>query len=221
MVINAKQQREALNQTGLEMIRLCASQIEKALEAYMDTDCDLAEEVLYKENRVNALDLKIEKDCERFIALYNPVASDLRFIMSLRKINLDLERIGDHSYSIAKYVVERDAKPSLKLFQKLSFKKMIETLFFMIENITTAYENKDVKVARKVFKKDKILDKINETSFIIIEDEIKKDNEIVRDALILFSIIKKVERIGDLIKNISEEIIFYIDAENVKHMKKK
>ena len=91
----------------------------------------------------------------------------------------------------------------------------------MMENIMDAYENKDVKSARKVFKKDKILDKINSNSFSILGDEIKKDDSIVDEAFIVFSVVKKLERVGDLIKNIAEEIIFYIDAEILKHKKKK
>ena len=221
MVINAEQQRALLYQTGLEMLNLCKSQLEKATEALKNYDSDLAEEVIHKESRVDALDLKIERDCEKFLALYNPVATDLRFIMAMRKINLDLERIGDLAYEIANYVVEEDKKIPESLFQSLNFSVIFETVTSMLENIAIAYEEKDVKIARKVFKKDKILDKTNRNAFDILENEIKKDTSIIRQALLLFVVVKKLERVGDLIKNISEEIIFYIDAEVLKHKKKK
>jgi phosphate transport system protein len=91
----------------------------------------------------------------------------------------------------------------------------------MMDHITFAYTEKDVKIARKVFKKDKVLDKINIRSFKILEEEIKKDTTIIQQALVLFSVVKKLERVGDLIKNIAEEIIFYVDAEVLKHKKKK
>jgi phosphate transport system protein len=221
MVSNAEHQREILNQAGLEMLELCKSQLEKAIEAFLNNDSDLAEEVMSSENRVNALDIKIEKDCEKFLALYNPVAIDLRFIMAVLKINFALERIGDHAYSISRYVVDRNKKISEPLLKSLEFDLMVETVFSMIENITLAYETKDAKTARKVFKKDKILDKIDFNSFDILEDEIKKEASLVGEALILSSVIKKMERVGDLIKNVGEEIIFYIDAEVLKHKKKK
>jgi phosphate transport system protein len=221
MVINAEQQRALLNNTVIEMLNLCISQLEKATEAFLTHDIDLAEEVINTENRVNALDLKIEKDCEKFLALYNPVAIDLRFIMATLKINFDLERIGDHAYGISKYIVDEDKKISPHLFETLKFEKMHDTITSMFENISEAYENKDVKVARKVFKQDKILDKINANSFAIIEAKIKKDNAVIDQTLLLFAVIKKFERVGDLIKNIAEEIIFYIDAEVLKHKKKK
>ncbi len=217
----AEYQRELLNQAGLDMLALCISQLEKAKESFVNHDSDLAEEVLNNENRVNALDLKIEKDCEKFIALFNPVAIDLRFIMAILKINSDLERIADHAYGISKYVVDVDKKIPIHLYEVLEFEKMFETISSMFENITTAYEKNDVKSARKVFKKDKILDTINVNAFKAIETEIKKDNSIIAEALIIFSVVKKLERVGDLIKNVAEEIIFYIDAEIIKHQEKK
>ena len=221
MVINAEQQRDSLNEAGFEMLTLCISQIEKATEAFLTHDSDLAEEVINTETRVNALDLKIENDCEKFLALYNPVAIDLRFIMAILKINFDLERIADHAYGISKYIVDQDIKITPHLLKALEFEKMVSTIMSMFENITIAYEEKDVKSARKVFKKDKILDKINANSFSIIEEEIKKDNAIIDQTLLVFGVIKKFERVGDLIKNVAEEIIFYIDAEVLKHKKKK
>jgi phosphate transport system protein len=217
---NASYQREILNQAGLDMLNLCLSQIEKATEAFLTHDSDLAEEVINTENRVNALDIKIEKDCEKFIALYNPVAIDLRFIMAIRKINFDLERIADHAYNISKYIVDVDKKMPNHLIKAVEFEKMYDTISSMFDNVIEAYKTKNVKVARKVFKKDKTVDVINVNSFNIIEDQIKKDQTIIAEALILFSVVKKLERVGDLIKNISEEIIFYIDAEVIKHKQK-
>jgi phosphate transport system protein len=218
---NATYQREVINQAGLDMLNLCISQLEKAKEAFINHDSDLAEEVMNIENRVNALDLKIEKDCEKFIALYNPVAIDLRFIMAVRKINYDLERIADHAYGISKYVIDADKKIPANLIKAVEFDKMFSTILLMFESITDAYENKNVKAARKVFKKDKILDEINIQSFSVIEAEIKKDKNIIAEALLVFSVIKKLERVGDHLKNVAEEIIFYIDAEVLKHNKKK
>ena len=218
---NAIYQREIINQSGSKMLSLCRSQLEKAKVAFKEHDSDLAEEVINTENRVNALDLKIEEDCEKFLALYNPVAIDLRFIMAVRKINFDLERIADHAYSISKYVVDLDEPIAPHLFEKLKFDQMYTTISAMFDHITLAYEEKDVKAARKVFKKDKILDQINRESFSIIEEEIRKDPKYIRQSLILFSVVKKLERVGDLMKNVAEEVIFYIDAEVLKHKRKK
>ena len=218
---NAEYQREALNQSAFDMLTLCTSQLGKAIEAFVSHDSDLSEEVIHRENRVNAMDIKIEKDCEKFLALFTPVAVDLRFIMAIIKINSDLERIGDHAFNIASYVIEEEKAIPAHLFKAVEFEKMLETIKSMMYNITIAFEEKDVKTARKVFKMDKVLDKINIRSFRILEEEIQKDTNVIKEALFLFSVIKKLERVGDLIKNIAEEIIFYTDAEILKHKRKK
>lgn len=220
-MMNLEDSKESLNQTGLEMFEICKNQLLKSREAFSKHDSDLAEEVMHTENRVNALDLKIDRDCEKIIALHNPVASDLRFVMALRKINFDLERIGDHAYGISKYVVDVDTKIEQQLLDNLRFDEMYDHTLSMFEDITVAYTESNTKKARKVFKKEKKLNEINQESFKKIEMEIKKNVEKVRACLLLFSVIKKVERIGDLITNIAEEIIFYRDAEILKHNKKK
>jgi phosphate transport system protein len=221
MIVNAEQQRSQLNKTVVEMLNLCISQIEKATNAFLVHDIDLAEEVMNTENRINALDLKIESECEKFLALYNPVAIDLRFIMATLKINFDLERIGDHAYGISKYIVDENIKIDAEMFKLVQFDLLYSTITSMFENITTAYETNDVKIARKVFKQDKVIDKVNAASFAIIEQEVLKNAKSISQLLMLFAVIKKIERVGDLIKNIAEEIIFYLDAEVLKHKNKK
>lgn len=220
-MMNLKEYREALNQSGLEMFQLCRKQMMKSREAFLNHDNELAEEVLHTETRVNALDLRIERDCERFLALHNPVASDLRFVLALRKINFDLERIGDHAYGISKYIIEVDTKIDKKLIEQLQFEEMYEAALSMLDDITNAYLEVDTKKARKVFKKDKLLNKINMSCFGIISEEVQKNPKLIDQYLLLFSVIKKTERIGDLITNIAEEIIFYREAEVLKHRKKK
>jgi len=218
---NLDQYRESLKQSGLEMFELSEKQMLKSKEAFLTHDSDLAEEVIHTENRVNALDLKIDRDCERFIALHTPVAGDLRFVLALRKINFDLERVGDHAFGISKYIIEIDTPIDPKLLEKLRFVEMYDSALSMLDDIKDAYLDDDTKKARKVYKKDKVLNKINLNAFKVISEEVKKDPNLIDQYLLLFSIIKKIERIGDLITNIAEEIIFYREAEILKHQKKK
>jgi phosphate transport system protein len=203
------------------MFELCEKQMLKSKEAFLAHDSDLAEEVIHTENRVNALDLKIDRDCERFIALYTPVAGDLRFVLALRKINFDLERVGDHAFGISKYIIEIDTPIDPKLLENLRFVEMYDSALSMIDDIKASYIDDDTKKARKVYKKDKVLNKININAFKVISEEVKKDPNLIDQYLLLFSVIKKIERIGDLITNIAEEIIFYREAEILKHQKKK
>ena len=220
-MISLDQHKETLNQAGLEMLNLCKKQLANAREAFFNHDSEIAEEVLHTENRVNALDLKIDRDCERFIALHNPVASDLRFVLALRKINFDLERVGDHAYGISNYIITVDAPIEDRLMKKMRVVEMFDSAQSMLDDITAAYNEEDTKVARKVFKKDKVLNEINMASFAIISEEVKKDPNTIDQCMLLFSVIKKLERIGDLVTNIAEEIIFFREAEVLKHRKKK
>ncbi len=220
-MLNLEDHREILNQSGLEMFQLVRKQFIKSKEAFLNHDNDLAEEVLHTENRVNGMDLKLDRECERFIALHNPVASDLRFVLALRKINFDLERIGDHAYGISSYIVEVDTPVNKEVLAKLEFEEMYKAALSMLDDIRDAYQSGNAKKARKVFKKDKTLNKINLNSFGIISEEVRKDPNMIEQYLLLFSVIKKIERVGDLITNIGEEIIFYLEAEVLKHRKKK
>lgn len=220
-MINLDQHKENLNQAGLEMMNLCLKQLKNTKEAFFNHDNDIAEEVLHTENRVNALDLKIDRDCERFIALHNPVAGDLRFVLALRKINFDLERIGDHSYGISNYIVKIGITIEPRLMEVMQIDVMFKNSLSMLEDIIESFKLEDTKIVRKVFKKDKILNDINMDSFKVVAKEVKEDSQVIDQMLLLFSVIKKLERIGDLVTNIAEEIIFYREAEVIKHRKKK
>lgn len=218
---NLKDYKDNLRQSGIEMFDLCKKQLDTAGEAFLDFDTDLAEEVMRTENRVNALDLKIDRDCERFIALYTPVARDLRFALALRKINFDLERIGDHAYGMAYFVHALEKQVTEDKLEKLEFRTMFEEAYIMLDNISVSFEEGDTKLARQVFKKDKLLNRINMAAVKVISEEVKKNPQDIEQYLVLFSVIKKLERIGDLVTNIAEEIIFYRKAEVIKHKKKK
>ena len=98
---------------------------------------------------------------------------------------------------------------------------MFETLESMFKDIVTAYTDENLKAARKVFKKDKVINQINANTFIIVEEEVVKNPALVKQYLMALVVMKKYEKIGDLLKNISESIIYYIDAKILKHKKKK
>ena len=97
-----------LKEDLIEMTRLVKIQLFKGRDALLHFDRDLAREIIVNENRINALELKIDRDCENIFALFNPVAVDLRFVLAALKINANLERIGDNAEGIARYVMEVD-----------------------------------------------------------------------------------------------------------------
>lgn len=208
--------------TGMtEMAAMVKSQIGKSVQALVQFDKDLAREVIFNEKRVNAFELKLDKDCENILALFTPVANDLRFVFSTLKINSDLERIGDNAEGIAQYVIQAKAKVTQELITSTELDKMILTVTEMIEDIFEAYSQDNTKVARSVFQKDIILNDINKNATKIIADYIRKNQDDIEDTLYLLTIIRKLERVGDHITNIAEEVIFYVEAKVLKHVKSK
>lgn len=197
---------------------LVQSQLNKAKDAMVAFDKDLAREVLIKEKRVNSFELKIDRDCENIFALYCPVAVDLRFLLAALKINTNLERIGDIAAGIALYVVESSVNFDVKALESTSLLRMYEEAVNILIDTRTAFEKEDTSLARSIFKRDDVLDAINEAAPVIIAEIIKADAEGITEALYILSVIRKLERVGDQAKNIAEEIIFYVEAKILKHL---
>ncbi|MGK7371626.1 MAG: phosphate signaling complex PhoU family protein, partial [Candidatus Halalkalibacterium sp. M3_1C_030] len=144
-----------LNDDILELMYLVKTQLEKGREALLDYDEELAHEITANEKRVDALELKIDRDCENILALFNPVAVDLRFVMASFKINSDLERLGDHANSIAKYILDFGEPIDEELIKEMRIHEMYDTAIEMLSNVFSSFIAEDTQLARKVFAKDK------------------------------------------------------------------
>jgi phosphate transport system protein len=207
-----------LKEEAFDMFEMVISQLRKANIALVNFDKDLAREVSFNERRINSLELKIDKDCENIFALFNPVAVDLRFVLAVLKINYNLERIGDIADGIARYVVEAKTPFSEEVLTATRLNQMFLAAIDMLEGVQRAFSHEDTKIARAVFQKDDLLDEINNAANTTIEELIKKDLNNITPALHILSTIRKLERTGDQAKNISEEIIFFIEAKVLKHL---
>lgn len=208
---------QALKAEVVSMWNLVESQLRKSRIAMIQFDRDLAREVVLKEKRVNAFELKIDRDCENIFALYCPVAIDLRFLLAVLKINNNLERIGDIAEGIAKYIIESSGDFDQNLFETTQVIRMYDDAMNILSDTRIAFEGEDTILARSVFKRDEVLDQINRKANERISETIKEDIGLMNDALYVLSIIRKLERVGDQAKNIAEEIIFYIEAKVLKH----
>jgi phosphate transport system protein len=212
-----------IQQLKLEVIsmwEMVVSQLQKAEEALKNMDRDLAREVILTEKRVNAFELKIDRDCEDIIALFAPVAIDLRFVLAVLKINMNLERTGDIAEGIGKFVVDIPQDFDVRLFEITRVLEMYQQGNEMIVDVMNAFEEEDTSLARKVFKKDDLLDEINKNAATIVADFIKDNPAKIESALYILSTIRKLERVGDQAKNMAEEIIFYSEAKVLKHKPK-
>ena len=203
-----------------QMWRLVLSQLEKTKQSFLTSDIDLAREVISREKRVNTFELKIDSDCENYIALYNPVAVDLRLVLSLMKICSTLERIGDFADGIARHVVEESCSsfPG-ELKEELKIESMFDTVIEMLSDSYVSLDSENTKLSGKILAKDEWVDEIYRKSIRILAGYIKGDPAQAECVLKTMLVIRKIERMGDHCSNIVEEIVFYIDAKVLKHSK--
>ena len=209
---------DGLKREILEMWSLVDSQLNRAGEALLSLDRELAKEVVYREKRVNAFELKIDSDCEDIIALYAPVAVDLRFVLAVLKINTNLERIADFCEGIAQFVLKY---PSIsidaELFDKARIRTMLSIVKEMLQSGKEALEEEKSSLAVSIFEKDSQVDELNHGATGIIADNLQQYPDRAAECLNLIGIIRKMERIGDHCNNMAEEIVFYLDAKVLKH----
>lgn len=203
----------------IEMWTLVKNQLSKAKEALINDDKDLAREVISVEKRVNSFELSIDQVCEHTIALYNPVAIDLRLVLAILKINNNLERQGDFAKGIAQFVIYFDASFDKELLEVSRIVEMFDENMIMLVELIDAFENENGTIARKIFKRDELLDEINDKTTAVVANYIRSNMENTEQALQVLSMIRKLERTGDHSKNIAEEIIFYTEAKVLKHKK--
>lgn len=205
-----EEKTESVQKKLVEMFALVRSQLVKSRQALFENDLELADEVIAADDEVDDHEHKVSQSCERILALYNPVAIDLRFILAAIKISLSLERIGDHAEGVCLYIkgAEEQIPPSrLKAFK---IDKMFDKAIAMLDDVTLAMKTNDIKLARTIFKKDLSLNAAYYKSVVTGEKMIKKNPDEVGTILQLLGIVRKVERVGDATKNISEEIIFHV-----------
>jgi phosphate transport system protein len=212
---------QGLRSNILEMFELVQTQLTKSKESFLQLDKDLAREVVVNEKRVNGFELKIDRDCENIIALFNPVAIDLRFVLASMKINSNLERIGDIAESVAKFVLNFKLEPEKELLETSRVIEMFDTCIEIMNTTARSFAEEDTKLARSIFKLDETVDEINIEANDKIAAFIRTHPDLINQSLYTISMIRKLERVGDQCKNIAEETIFYIEAKVLKHKNQK
>lgn len=204
-----------------EMWRLVISQVNKCGEAILTFDKDLAMQVSMREKRVDSYELKLDSICENIIALHQPVAIDLRFVLAALKINSNLERIGDFAHSISRTIISH---PSISLdadmIQQTNLRLMIEEVKKMLTLGLDAFESENSSIASAIFSEDYKVDEINKNAPHIMAKYIEANPDRAFDCLQLIGVFRKLERLGDHCSNIAEELFFYLDAKVLKHAPK-
>ena len=217
---HTEKELNALKEEVNEMWKLVLSQLEKSKQSYLNNDIEQAREVISREKRVNAFELKIDSDCENYIALFSPVAIDLRLVLSLIKISSTLERIADFAEGIARNVVENECELiDPLLIEDLQIETIFDNVISMLSDSFVALESENTKLSGKILAKDEIVDKLYHKAVYILANYVKENPNQAEACLRTIINIRKLERIGDHCSNIVEEIVFYIDAKVLKHAK--
>lgn len=186
-----------------------------AFKSLLDRDDDLARKVIELEREINTLDVEIDEECIKTIALRQPVAGDLRFVITAMKITSDLERIGDLAVNIAERVMELNEEPPLKPY--IDLPKVFEIVRLMIRNSLKAFVERNIDLAYKVIKEDDNVDKLTEqignelTLFMI------KDPSAINRAQKISFLTKYLERIADHAENIARSVIYFVEGKIVRH----
>ena len=218
MATHLETELEKLKLELFEMWDLVLSQVKTTREAIRDFDKGAASEVLFKEKMVDVFELRLDRDCENIIALYSPVAVDLRLTLATLKINTNLERIADFAKGIAKYVAKSPReKINPELLKVTTLDDLLENVYTMLSDARKAFEMENSRKAVSIFAKDDFLDDMHKRSNDIISGYIRSHPDEIDESLNVHSIIRKIERMGDHTSNIAEEIVFYLEAKVLKH----
>jgi len=194
---------------------LCEERVHAAVSALMERRLDVAEKIATDDDDVNQLQIEIDDRCLKLLALQQPMATDLRLITSAMKINSDLERIGDQAVNIAENVIKLLPHPPLK--PQIEVPRMAELAQGMTHDCLDAFVRKDVALARSVLKRDDQVDALKDQVFRVLLTYMMADPGTIERCLALILISRNLERIADHATNIAEDVIFLVEAKDVRH----
>ncbi len=197
------------------MCSLVDEQVEKALRAVEEENAELANEVIEMDKKVDKFDVKIERTCQKIFALNQPVAMDLRLIMSAMSMNTNLERIGDNAVNIGEYVLQLKSKP--EFFHRTHFDNMAKVVRMMVKNAIDSFIENSAELAKKVIVSDDSLDNFHDENRKSLIEIMKEDKDNIEAGVAMLGISRMMERIGDLATNIAEDVYFIVEAQLIKH----
>ncbi|MGZ8435177.1 MAG: phosphate signaling complex protein PhoU [Candidatus Binatia bacterium] len=206
-----------LREEILYMGGLVEDQIQKAVKSLVDRDSDLCNIIIERDHEVNRLDVNIDEQCIKLLALHQPAGRDLRFITTGLKITTDLERIGDMAVNICERALELNQEPQLKPY--IDIPRMARISQRMIHESLDAFVREDTELALKVCKDDDDVDQLNAQIFRETLTFMLENAQTISRATKISSISKYLERIADHATNIAEMVIFMVKGKSIRHMK--
>jgi phosphate transport system protein len=199
----------------VNMASLAEDQIDKALAALVKRDSALARRVIEQDHKVNALDVEIDEDCIRLLALHQPAARDLRLVTTAMKISTELERISDLAENVCERTIELNEEPQLKPY--IDIPRMGNLARIMVKESIDAFVKDDSALARKVLAHDDLVDELMEQIFRELLSFMIEDPHTITRAIRLSFIAKYIERVADHATNIAELVVYLVEGKIIRH----
>lgn len=214
-----EEEREKLCRDVVDMWDLVITQLHDASTALLTNDKELAFKIRLREKNINDFELKIDNSCETFMALFSPVAIDLRLVIALLRINGRLERIGDFANGIARYVVDNYESPFVDLMNELNLENFFSKLEEMLVNTRQVFISGNGEDLNKLYAMDDTVDLLYRKSLTKIAEYTSAHTDQAMRCISMSLLTRRMERIGDHCSNIIEDLSFYLDAHIIKHNK--
>jgi phosphate transport system protein len=207
---------EQIRKTLLRMGGLVERQIREAMQALVERDAVRAETVIAADDEVDELQKEIDALCSRMLALQQPMATDLRFLVATMKIATDLERMGDSSVNVAQAVPILNQEPPLKPY--IDLPRIAQITQEMVRDALDSFVRRDARSAIEVCKRDDEVDGLYKQLFRELVTYMAEDSRYITRALHLLLIARNYERIADHATNIAEDVVFYVEGRDIRHL---
>ena len=199
----------------LHIASMVESATEKALVALLERRAELAQEVIDEDDYIDDKEVRIEEECLKILALYQPVANDLRFVITALKVNNDMERVGDLAVNIAERALYLSTREMLTV--TLDLPEMTSDVMTMLRGSLDALTRKDTELARRIIAMDDKVDEANRRIFKELKRMMRKSPDTIKRALHLLSTSRHLERIADLATNVCEDVVYMVEGEVIRH----
>jgi phosphate transport system protein len=199
----------------LRMGGLAEQAVDRACQAYIDRDLARCQAVLEGETQINLIEREIDELAFDLLALQQPIAVDLRFILAVTKINSDLERVGDQAVNIAERVMDMVELPKVDL--PVDIPRMATAVSAMVRRSLESFIEGKAELAQAVLEMDNVVDRMKDEAFITLVKAMNENPSITRQALDALLVARNLERVADHTTNIAEDVIFWVRGADVRH----
>ncbi len=219
MSVHLQRDIENLNKKILVLSTMVEEALYDAVQALKSGNEELAKMVIQNDAKIDEMEVEVESDCLKILALHQPVATDLRYVVAVLKINNDLERVGDLASNIAQRAIELKYLGEVDL--PFDFGDMAEKVKQMLKQSLTAFINLNLQDARKVCEMDDHIDTLHRQLYQIVDQKVKENPQKASAYLQFISVSRYLERIADLATNISEDVMYMVEGAIARHQPEK